>query len=222
MKSAMSNSAVIATRFSGAVPSRTRPVVPLKTAPAPAPIRPPLTRNSARLGVERRTAVTRSTRPTSIEAVPSANTRDARSPAVASCDSTPAVKTMKSVAPARACEVLWKVLTRISPDSPAKRPLAAKAARVAAPAGAGSLTENGARAAAGAPVSGAAARPTNATAASAIQTRYGSVSGWLAQAARLPATRGPIPSPPTFTDVPIVRASSGEAFGSARRRSSMR
>ena len=39
------------------------------------------------------------------------------------------------------------------------------------------LTENGARLAAGAPVSGAAARPTNATVPRAIQTRYGTVSG---------------------------------------------
>ena len=103
--------------------------------------------------------------------VPSANTREARSLAVASCDSTPAVKTMNSVAPASACEGWWKVVARSSPDSPAKSPLAAKAARVAAPAGTGSLTGNGARLAAGAPVSGAAARPTNATAPSAIQTR---------------------------------------------------
>ena len=103
-KSAISNSAVIATRFSGAVPSSTSPVVPLKTAPAPAPIRAPLTRKSARLGVERRTAITRSTRPTSIEIVPSANTRDARSLAVASCDTTPDEKTMNSVAPASACD----------------------------------------------------------------------------------------------------------------------
>lgn len=100
--------------------------------------------------------------------VPSANTRDGRSLAVTSCDSPPAVKTMNSVAPASACEAWWKVLARSSPDSPAKSPLAA---RVVAPAGAGSLTENGARAAAGAPVSGAAARPTSATAPSAIQTR---------------------------------------------------
>ena len=93
-------------------------------------------------------------------------------PAVASCDTTPAENTRNSVAPASACDGWWNVVARNSPDSPAKSPLAAKAARVAAPAGTGSLTENGARVWPPAqPVSGAAARPTSATAPSAIQTR---------------------------------------------------
>src|SRR3954465_14509663 len=99
---------------------------------------------------------------------------------------------MNSVAPGGACGGRGNVVASSSPDKPAKSPLAAKAARVAAPAGRGILAEKGARLAAGAPVSGAAARPSKATAPSAIQTRYGTVSGWATQAARQPATSGPI------------------------------
>src|SRR6185312_13296887 len=47
------------------------PAVPLKTAPEPAPISAPAIRNSARLGADRRTETTSSTRPASREAVPS-------------------------------------------------------------------------------------------------------------------------------------------------------
>jgi hypothetical protein len=47
-------SEVNARRLSGGAAWSTRPVVPLKTAPAPAPIRAPLSRNSARLGLARR------------------------------------------------------------------------------------------------------------------------------------------------------------------------
>src|SRR4029077_2222524 len=80
---AMSRADVSARRFSGAAAASTIPVVPLKRAPAPAPIKVPATRNSARFGVERRTDVTRRARPTNMEIVPSARTRDACSLAVA-------------------------------------------------------------------------------------------------------------------------------------------
>ena len=134
----MSRSDVIATRLSGGLASSTIPVVPLKTAPEPAPISAPAIRNSARFGVERRTETTSSTRPASMEIVPSASTRDARS--VASWDTTPQAKSRKSAAPDSACEGWCSVVARKSPDSPANRPFAEKAARVPAAAGTGSLT----------------------------------------------------------------------------------
>src|SRR5215204_647064 len=100
------------------------------------------------------------------------------------------------------------MVARRSPDSPAKSPFAANAARVAVPAGTGILAardrepvSSAGAEGAGAPVSGAAASPTRATAPSAIQSRYGTVSGCLTHAARQPATNGPIPSAPTFTAV---------------------
>ena len=73
-----------------------------------------------------------------METVPSASTRDACSLAVASWDATPAAKTRKSAAPDSACEGWCSVVARKSPDSPANRPLAEKAARVPAAAGTGS------------------------------------------------------------------------------------
>ena len=107
---------------------------PLEDEPAPAPISAPPTRNSARLGVERRTAVTIKATPASIDVTPSASTRGARSFPVASWDSTPEEKTRNSVAPARACEGRSKVVARKIPDRPAKSPVAEKAAMVAAAA----------------------------------------------------------------------------------------
>src|SRR5260370_14947777 len=85
----MSRADVIATRLSGGLASSTIPVVPLKTAPEPAPISAPRMRNSARLGADRRTETTSSARPASMEIVPRASTRDACSLAVASWDATP-------------------------------------------------------------------------------------------------------------------------------------
>jgi hypothetical protein len=136
----MSRSDVIATRLSGGLAASTIPVVPLNTAPEPAPISAPATRNSARLGVDRRTETTSSTRPVSIEIVPRASTRDAGSLVVASCDATPLANTRKSARPDSACEDWCSVVARKSPDSPANRPFAAKAARVPAAAGTGSRT----------------------------------------------------------------------------------
>src|ERR1700733_6906470 len=141
--SAMSRSDVMATRLSGGLAPSTIPVVPLKTAPEPAPISAPAIRNSARLGVDRRTETTSSVRPASMEVVPSASTRDAGNPPVASWDATPAAKTRKSAAPASACEFWCSVVARKTPDSPANRPFAEKAARVPAAAGTGSLTLRG-------------------------------------------------------------------------------
>ena len=54
-KSAMSRSAVMWSRFSGALVSSTMPVVPLNTAPDPAPISAPPTKKSARFGMVSRT-----------------------------------------------------------------------------------------------------------------------------------------------------------------------
>jgi len=137
----MSSAEVIATRSSGALASRTIPVVPLKTAPAPAPISAPAIRNIARLGGERRTATTSRTRPTSMESVPIASTRDAGKLLVANCDTTPAENTRNNVAPASACDGWCSVVARNSPDSPANSPFAANAAIVAAAAGTGSVTD---------------------------------------------------------------------------------
>ena len=146
-KSAMSSSEVIATRFSGAVPSSTRPVVPLKTAPAPAPIRPPLTRNSARLG--RRKAHGRHEQHETDEHRDRAEREHARraQPRRRELGRHPRREDdeQRRARQARATDGR-SVVARNSPDSPAKSPLAAKAARVAAPAGTGSLTGNGARA----------------------------------------------------------------------------
>jgi len=106
--------------------------------------------------------------PTSIEMVPSANTDDAGSLAVTSCDSTPAVKTMNRVAPASACEAWWKVAARISPEKPGEESVSCeRRPGLQRLAGAGSLTENGARAAVGAtpspaPPRGRPARPYRA------------------------------------------------------------
>ena len=116
LSAAMISVDVIASRSSGAAASSTMPVVPLKTRPAPAPISAPPTKNSVRLGVGRRTAVTSSTRPTTIDDIPRASTREARSLDVASWDTTPEEKTTKSVAPERACEGRWSVVAKKSPD----------------------------------------------------------------------------------------------------------
>jgi hypothetical protein len=86
-KSAMSRSAVIWSRFSGALVSSTMPVVPLNTAPDPAPISAPPAKKSARFEMPSRTETT--------------STREACSLAVTSWDTTPEVNTRKSVAPAR-------------------------------------------------------------------------------------------------------------------------
>ena len=75
-----------------------------------------------------------------MEIVPRASTCEVRSRAVASWASTPQAKTRKSAEPASAREGRFRVVARKSPDSPAKSPLAEKAASVPAAAGAGSLT----------------------------------------------------------------------------------
>ncbi len=110
--------------------------------------------------------------------VPRASTRDAGSLVVASWETTPQENTRNSVAPARACEEWPRVTVRMSPASPANRPLAAKAARVPAAAGMGSLAERDrlgwfavvARGA-GVPVSGTNHRPARPTAPRARNTR---------------------------------------------------
>jgi hypothetical protein len=166
----MSRSDVIATRLCGGLASSTIPVVPLKTAPEPAPISAPPIRNNARFGVERRTETTSSTRPVSMETVPSASMREAFR--VASWDITPQAKSRKSAAPDSACEGWCSVVARKSPDSPANRPFAEKAARVPAAAGIGSLTLlREPVGLAGAPVSGAAHKPISVIAPSAMNTR---------------------------------------------------
>ena len=138
-KSAISSAEVIARRSSGAAASSTRPVVPLKTAPAPAPMSAPPTRNSARLGVDRRTDMTRSTRPTSIESMPEGEHARGRQLVVAHWETTPEEKTRNSVAPDSACDGWPSVVARKSPERPANSPFAEKAARVAAAAGMGIL-----------------------------------------------------------------------------------
>ncbi len=71
--------------------------------------------------------------------MPIASTRDARSLAVTSWDTTPLVNTRKRVAPDSAWEGRWSVVARNSPDRPANSPFAEKAASVPAAAGTGSL-----------------------------------------------------------------------------------
>ena len=113
-----------------------------------------------------------------MEIVPNASTRDAASLLVPSWAATPAANTRNSVAPDSACEVWCSVVARMSPDSPANRPDAAKAAIVPAAAGTGSRTRRtgpagrslAAARGAGAPVSGAPATPMMATAPSTIMT----------------------------------------------------
>ncbi len=133
------------------------------------------------------------------------------------------------MAPDRACDGWPKVVARMSPASPANRPLAAKAARVPAAAGIGSLagrepfdrfaiTARGARV----PVSGTTSRPARLTAPRPRNTRYVRVSGHLAHSARQPAIRGPTPRAPTVIAVPMFRADTIDAFGSARRRNSIK
>ena len=166
-------------RSSGAEASSTKPVVPLKTAPAPPPINEPATRNSARLGADMRTEVTSSAKPTSIEIEPSTSTRDGGIRFVASCAATPDENTTNRVAPDRACEGWSNVVARNSPESPANRPLAANAASVASAAGIRSPTEREGPAgmlfagavAAEAPVSGAPSSQTSPINPSAMNTR---------------------------------------------------
>jgi hypothetical protein len=97
---------------------------------------------------------------------------------VASWDATPQAKRRKSAAPDNACEGWCSVVARKSPDSPANRPFAAKAARVAAAAGTGSLTLCREPAGffpvagvPGAPVSGAAHKAISAIVPSPMNTR---------------------------------------------------
>jgi hypothetical protein len=171
----MTRAEVIAMRLSGGLAASTSPVVPLKTAPEPAPISPPAMRNKARLGADRRTETTSRVRPATMEAMPSPSTPEAGSLTVASWDATPQVNTTKSAAPESACAGWCSVVARKSPDSPANRPLAEKAARVPAAAGTGSRTllrePAGLFSVAGAPVSGAAHSPISAIAPSAMNTR---------------------------------------------------
>jgi hypothetical protein len=75
-----------------------------------------------------------------MESVPSASTRDADHRFVDNWATTPAVNTRNSAVPESACEVRCSVVARMSPDSPANRPDAAKAAIVPPAAGTGSLT----------------------------------------------------------------------------------
>src|SRR5580700_3722210 len=67
----MTRAEVIAMRLAGGLAASTSPVVPLKTAPEPAPISPPAMRNKARLGADRRTETTSRVRPATMEAMPS-------------------------------------------------------------------------------------------------------------------------------------------------------
>jgi hypothetical protein len=136
----------------------------------------------------------------------------------------------RAVAPDSAREGRRSVVARKSPDSPANRPVAEKAAMVAAAAGTGSRTARGepagrlsvAARGAGAPVSGAAATPIRATAPSA---RTGGRARSAAASPTAPGSRraaGRCRVRPTFTAVPMFPGTDRGAFGSARSRSSIR
>ena len=198
----------MARRFSGALAASTTPVVPLKTAPAPPPMSAPLIKNRARFGVERRTETTRSMRPTSIEIMPSASTREACSLAVINWEATPQENTRKSVAPDSACEGWCSVVARNSPASPANRPLAAKAATSRRLPGRGSRAERAGgrlrrwvwcrRARLGhEPQPGQRDRPER------DEHEVGQCQLQLPPLGQKPADHAPIPSPPTVSDVPM-------------------
>ena len=113
-----------------------------------------------------------------MEIVPRARTRDAGSLAIASWEAAPEKYTRNSVAPERACDGWPNVVARMSPASPANRPLAAKAARVPAAAGTGKLAGVNPSAASSSPiaessvpVSGTTRRPRRPTAPRARKTR---------------------------------------------------
>ena len=190
----------MARRSSGAAASRTMPVVPLKTAPAPAPMSAPDIRNSARLGLERRTEVTSRTRPTSIEVVPSARTREPADWWWPAGSATPQENTRNSVAPARACEGCPSVVARKRPESPANSPIAENAARVAAAAGTGSRGRRGparrlaeGAACPGGPVSGSGRQPEHGDRPECDEHQVGQGQRPPAHWARQPAMSGPTP-----------------------------
>ena len=113
-----------------------------------------------------------------MEIVPSASTREAGSLAVASWEAPPEKTPGTAWRPTGRARDGRSVVARKSPASPANRPLAAKAARVPAAAGTGSLAgrepsgrfvRHGARV--GVPVSGTNRRPSRPTAPRARNTR---------------------------------------------------
>ncbi len=209
-KSAISSSDGHRHAVLGSRPVEHEPGRPLEDGARARADQAPLTRNSARLGVERRTAVTSSTRPTSIEIVPSANTRDARSLAVASCDTHPRGEHDEQRRAGQCVRGAVEGGGEEQPGQPGEQPVRREGGkgRRACRHGKPDLT-NGARTLgrrrhwpSRARRRGRPARPLRA------RSRRGRAASaaWLAHAARQPATSGPMPSAPTFTDVPIVRA----------------
>ena len=103
-KSAMSNSEVIATRFSACRPVEHEAGRPFEDSARARADQAPADQEERKARGRKAHGDHEKHETTSIEIVPSANTRDARILAVASWDSTPDEKTTNSVAPASACE----------------------------------------------------------------------------------------------------------------------
>jgi len=140
-----------------------------------------------------------------------------------------AENTRNSVAPDSA----WRMVergARKSPDSPANSPFAEKAASVPAAAGTGSLASvnwsagsSVSRCGVGAPRLGHGPQADQRDRSEREDYEVGARS--VAASPIAPAgrrSRARLRSAPTFTDVPMVRARAIDAFGSARRRSSIR